>query len=771
LERDEKEVVFNVFAIVANRTENVMRSIKLFFLSGLLSVFLVLMNVFVAECISFDLNSLPISIQQQNNWCWAAASQSVLAYYGSNPDQCAIANIGSGGVSYCCPSRLNNPCDLEKPFGTIQNILTQWGVNSNGTVGALPWATSVTELNSGRPFIIGIDYTYQGNPNGGHYIVARGYDPDGQYIDYMDPAYGYLRDTYIKLLSYSWTESGVHNFTATWTESLRSTTNPRPACETGFVSTISATSATLRGTINTYNTSATVSFEYGTTTSYGGTATADQGPVTGNAISVSATISSGLIPNTTYHFRVKAVSSSGTSYSSDQTFTTSAAPITAVCGSAYPQYFFYVPTALCTIGIASPLTISSDFWSWTCKGSDGSTASCFVGGCAFRYMLATTKNGTGTGTITISPTDAPPGIDGVTCSAVNGIETLTAHPSPGSMFTGWSGCDTINTDKTCTVNMTSSRTVSANFTGIPIATVTPTSDIFNNVFVNTFSQSHVVKVMNTGAAGLEIGQISNSGANPAEFVKMTDGCSGQTIGPNGSCSVQISFVPTAIGTRTASINIPTNDLTNPLVSVSLSGTGILPTLTVNKKGDGTGMVTSSSGGISCGSACSATLDTGTPVTLMAIPENGNIIFGGWSGGGCSGTGNCTVPLNTNSVITATFNTAGPHTINVANFGCGIVSPAGPIAVSYGMDQTLSFSADSGAKLTGVLVDGVSVVVTGNSYTFTNVTANHTISPFFSYPDGDADGDGRSTGIDALLAIRCESACNNDPPLALIGVQN
>ena len=63
-----------------------------------------------------------------------------------------------------------------------------------------------------------------------------------------------------------------------------------------------------------------VTFEYGTTTSYGQEVTPEQNPVTGNSITnISADIS-GLTLCTTYHFRVKAENSFETVYSSDKEF-------------------------------------------------------------------------------------------------------------------------------------------------------------------------------------------------------------------------------------------------------------------------------------------------------------------------------------------------------------------------------------------------------------------------------------------------------------------
>jgi len=95
-----------------------------------------------------------------------------------------------------------------------------------------------------------------------------------------------------------------------------------PDCITQPATNIISSGATLNGTVNAYDLSTSVTFEYGLTTSYGRTVTAGQSPVTGNnIINVNAEIS-GLTPVTTYHYRVKSVNSIGTTYGSDLTFTT-----------------------------------------------------------------------------------------------------------------------------------------------------------------------------------------------------------------------------------------------------------------------------------------------------------------------------------------------------------------------------------------------------------------------------------------------------------------
>ena len=96
-----------------------------------------------------------------------------------------------------------------------------------------------------------------------------------------------------------------------------------PTVETIAVTDITQTSVTLNGIINANGTSTTATFDYGTSTSYGSSENASQNPITGmgnTPVSINIT---GLTANTLYHYRAKAVSTSGTSYGIDLTFTTS----------------------------------------------------------------------------------------------------------------------------------------------------------------------------------------------------------------------------------------------------------------------------------------------------------------------------------------------------------------------------------------------------------------------------------------------------------------
>ncbi len=99
------------------------------------------------------------------------------------------------------------------------------------------------------------------------------------------------------------------------------TTNGPPAVTTGAAQGVAVTSATLTGSVDPKGLSTNWHFDYGTTTSYGSkTPSKSAGNHTG-AVAVSAAIA-GLAPGTTYHYRLVASSSAGTTTGSDLTFAT-----------------------------------------------------------------------------------------------------------------------------------------------------------------------------------------------------------------------------------------------------------------------------------------------------------------------------------------------------------------------------------------------------------------------------------------------------------------
>ncbi len=118
------------------------------------------------------------------------------------------------------------------------------------------------------------------------------------------------------------------------------------------------------------------------------------------------------------------------------------------------------------------------------------------------------------------------------------------------------------------------------------------------------------------------------------------------------CSAGTAGVVTeANGTWTWSCN---NDCYVSSCSASAVVVPQTATLSVNRVGPG--IVSDATGMIICGPAatdCAVTLPVGTPITLTATPESG-ATFQGWSGGGCTGTGVCSVTLNVDTTINGTF---------------------------------------------------------------------------------------------------------------------
>jgi hypothetical protein len=87
---------------------------------------------------------------------------------------------------------------------------------------------------------------------------------------------------------------------------------------------------------------------------------------------------------------------------------------------------------------------------------------------------------------------------------------------------------------------------------------------------------------------------------------------------------------------------------------SLLGTTQSFAVTISKSGKGSGTVTSDVPGIDCGLDCSEVYASNTSVTLTASAASGST-FEGWSGGGCSGTGICSLTVTAANTITAVFN--------------------------------------------------------------------------------------------------------------------
>jgi hypothetical protein len=109
----------------------------------------------------------------------------------------------------------------------------------------------------------------------------------------------------------------------------------------------------------------------------------------------------------------------------------------------------------------------------------------------------------------------------------------------------------------------------------PVVSLSPTSLSFGNHQVNTTSSARTVTLTNSGNAALTIHSIGLSGPNSGDFHQQnTCPSSSSTLAAGASCFINVTFTPTADGTRSASLAITDNASGSPQ-SVTLSGTGVL----------------------------------------------------------------------------------------------------------------------------------------------------------------------------------------------------
>jgi FtsP/CotA-like multicopper oxidase with cupredoxin domain len=104
----------------------------------------------------------------------------------------------------------------------------------------------------------------------------------------------------------------------------------------------------------------------------------------------------------------------------------------------------------------------------------------------------------------------------------------------------------------------------------PIAGVSPTTLSFGNQPLNTTSPAQTVTLSNTGTGVLTF-TTAFGGAAPGDFAQ-SNTCGG-SVAPGGSCAISVTFRPTVVGQRGATLTITTNDPSHPTLTVTLSGNG------------------------------------------------------------------------------------------------------------------------------------------------------------------------------------------------------
>ncbi len=468
--------------------------------------------------------------------------------------------------------------------------------------------------------------------------------------------------------------------------------------------------------------------------------------------------------------------------------TVTSSPSGINCGSACSASFAAGAVVTLTAAPASGSTFTG--WSGACSG----TGSCAVTMSAAQSVMASFGTGTGTYTLTVAKTGngsgtvTGSGINcGTTCAASYApgtVVTLSAAAASGSTFAGWSSTCSGFASGVVTVN--ASCAVTATFNQPDVGTVLSVNA--GGAATGTFVADAYFTGGSTYSTTAAIDTAQITGAVPAQAVFQSEryGEFTYTIpnrAPGSAQAVTLYFAEsywTAAGQRT--FNVAINGQTvltafdifveaggsnraiartfnatanasgqvviaftrgggpdNAKVSgISVAGGSVSTfALAVTRAGSGTGTVTSTPGGISCGSTCTASFASGAAVTLSAAAASGST-FSGWSGAGCSGTSTCTVSMTTAQSVTATFTsqvTTYAVTVTKSGAGAGTVTST-PSGVNCGSTCSASFSSGSSVTLTaapasGSTFGGWSGACSGTGSCILSMTAARSVTATFS----------------------------------------
>jgi hypothetical protein len=211
----------------------------------------------------------------------------------------------------------------------------------------------------------------------------------------------------------------------------------------------------------------------------------------------------------------------------------------------------------------------------------------------------------------------------------------------------------------------------------------------------------------------------------------------QTVNHNGTATFTLTPVTgynivTPVGGTcggTLNGNVYTTNPVTANCTVTASFAANIYALTVTKSGTGAGTVTANTGTLVWnGNTGTASYPYGTSVTLTAS-ANTSSIFSGWTGCDSVNGSQCTVNINTAMSVSATF-AIKTFTITASAGANGSINPSGTVTVNYGANQTFTFTPNTGYYISAVTVDSTPVGLP-NSYTFYNVTQNHTIAVSFA----------------------------------------
>ena len=216
----------------------------------------------------------------------------------------------------------------------------------------------------------------------------------------------------------------------------------------------------------------------------------------------------------------------------------------------------------------------------------------------------------------------------------------------------------------------------------PAATISPASLTFASTLVNATSTAQTVTLTNSGSSALTISGITITSANTSSGTatttpfKQTNTC-GATLAANASCSVTVTFKPTAAGAAAASLTF-TDTAPNSPQSVALNGTG-------TPSGPGATLSPASL------TFAATTVGAASAAQTVTLTNSGNasltissIALTGANAAAFSRTNNCatTLAANASCTISVTFKptAAGAAAASLTFTGNAVNSPQ-PVALS------------------------------------------------------------------------------------------
>ncbi len=318
-----------------------------------------------------------------------------------------------------------------------------------------------------------------------------------------------------------------------------------------------------------------------------------------------------------------------------------------------------------------------DGWSGACSGGAAcvvtvnAAASVQAAFSAIVAVHAVSVIRSGEGSISSAPAGINCGADCSEAYAQGSVVTLTAAPLANWSFSGWSGGGCSGTGN-CVVTVDGASNVTATFVPV-LRSLTVTVAGSGSVTVGGSACASPCTSLH------QQGSVVVLSAQPGAGQQFSGWSGGGCVG-TGACSVALA----------ADTNVGASFAPTPANQQAL-----------NVVTTGSGTVTSTPAGISCGTDCSENYAQGSGVTLSASAA-ANWRFDGWSGGGCSGTASCGLTMNATTTVTAPFS-AITHLLTVNTSGQGRVSSA-PVGIDCGGDCTEAYQQGSSVTLTATAAD-------------------------------------------------------------------